>query len=292
VSSPCVPGESKITQLQTNPYLSVVIPCYNEERRLPATLSKVTSYLRGQQYGAEVIVVDDGSSDHTADLVEQLVAANSHDAQPGCVTPALRVIRNEHRGKAFAVRTGMLAAAGQFVLFTDADGATPIEETDKLLPRLVEGFDVAVGSREGREARRFGEPSYRHIMGRVFNLIVQLLAVPGIHDTQCGFKAFRRAAARDLFSNLQLYTPDTTGPVKGAMVTGFDVEILFLARKWGYRMVEVPVHWYYGTESKVNPVKDTWRNLRDVLLVRWNDLRGRYSEPPRHQAHKEKTGSG
>jgi hypothetical protein len=108
---------------------------------------------------------------------------------------------------------------------------------------------------------------------------VQLLAVPGIHDTQCGFKAFRRAAARDLFGNMQLYGAGDTGPVKGAMLTGFDVEILFLARKWGYRIVEVPVHWSYGAESKVHPIKDSWRNLRDVLLVRWNDLRGRYRRP-------------
>ena len=282
---------AKITQLRNDPYLSIVIPCYNEERRLPATLGKVISYLRGQEFKAEIIVVDDGSSDHTASLVEELAATRASDTQSGD-NPALRLIRNEHRGKAFAVRTGMLAADGQFVLFTDADGATPIEEVDKLLPHLVQGVDVAVGSREGREARRFGEPWHRHIMGRVFNLIVQVLAVPGIHDTQCGFKAFGRAAAYDLFSNLQLYSRDATGPVKGAMVTGFDVEILFLARKWGYRMVEVPVHWYYGTESKVNPIKDTYRNLRDVLLVRWNNLRGRYDQPPRRQAGKEEKGSG
>jgi glycosyltransferase involved in cell wall biosynthesis len=259
-------GESKITQLHSEPYLSIVIPSYNEEHRLPGTLSKVVAYLQRKGRSAEILVVDDGSSDDTAAVVEQLAAAN----------PMVHLIRNEHRGKAFAVRTGMLAAGGQFVLFSDADGATPIEEADKLLPRLEEGYDVAIASREGKEARRFDEPWHRHLMGRVFNWIVQLLAVPGIHDTQCGFKAFRREAARDLFGNMQLYGDGATGPVKGAMLTGFDVEILFLARKWGYRIVEVPVLWSYGAESKVHPIKDSWRNLRDVLLVRWNDLRGRY----------------
>jgi hypothetical protein len=146
---------------------------------------------------------------------------------------------------------------------------------DKLQSRLDEGFDVAIGSREGVGARRYNEPSYRHLMGRAFNLIVQSLAVPGIQDTQCGFKAFRHATARDLFGSMQLYGADS-GPVKGALLTGFDVEILFLARKWGYKIAEVPVHWYYGKESKVNPIKDSYRNLRDVLRVRWNDLRGRY----------------
>lgn len=262
-------GESKITQLHTEPYLSIVIPCYNEERRLPGTLGKVTSYLQARDYCAEIIVVDDGSTDNTASVVEPLAAA----------TPIIHLIRNEHRGKAFAVRTGMLAAAGQFVLFSDADGATPIEEADKLLPLLAEGYDVAIASREGEQAKRMDEPWHRHLMGRVFNWIVQLLAVPGIQDTQCGFKAFRREAARHLFGNMQLYGPGATGPVKGAMLTGFDVEILFLARKWGYRIAEVPVHWSYGAESKVHPIKDSWRNLRDVLLVRWNDLRGRYRRP-------------
>lgn len=227
------------------------------------------AYLQTKDWPAEIIVVDDGSSDGTAAVVEQIAAT----------TPAIHLIRNEHRGKAFAVRTGMLAASGQFVLFSDADGATPIEEADKLLPRLEEGFDVAIASREGQQARRFDEPWHRHIMGRVFNLIVQLLAVPGIQDTQCGFKAFRRAAACDLFANMQLYRLDASGPVKGALLTGFDVEILFLARKWGYRIAEVPVHWFYGAESKVHPIKDSWRNLRDVLLVRWNDMRGRYARP-------------
>ena len=247
------------------PYLSVVLPAYNEEQRLPKTLENVTAHLQTKDYAAEIIVVDDGSSDGTAEAVEGFAASH----------PNVRLIRNEHRGKAYAVRSGVLASGGQFVLFMDADGATPIYELDKLLPHLEGEYDVAIASREGLGARRHDEPAYRHYMGRVFNFIVQVLAVPGIRDTQCGFKAFRRQAARDLFSNLQLYGADA-GTVQGAVVTAFDVEILFLARKWGYTIAEVPVHWYYGTESKVSPITDSWRNFRDVLRVRWNDLRRRY----------------
>jgi dolichyl-phosphate beta-glucosyltransferase len=249
------------------PYLSVVVPAYNEEQRLPRTLALITSYTQQQSFLAEVIVVDDGSADGTVTVAEAF--ARSH--------PEVRMIRNEHRGKAYTVRTGMLSAAGEYVLFTDADGATPVEEVSKLLPLLEQGYDVAIGSREGMGARRFSEPWHRHVMGRVFNLIVQLLAVRGIQDTQCGFKAFRREAAQHLFSSLKLYG-EGSGLVKGAMLTGFDVEILFLARKWGYRIAEVPVHWYYGKESKVSPIRDSWRNLRDVLRVRCNDLQGKYRQ--------------
>jgi dolichyl-phosphate beta-glucosyltransferase len=250
---------------ESDPYLSVIIPTYNEEERLPRTLDSIVSYLQARGDAAEVIVVDDGSTDATLQVAESLSA----------VYPFLRLIRNQHRGKAYAVRSGMLSAAGRYVLFTDADGATPIGELDKLLTRLEAGYDVAIGSREGAEAQRFDEPWYRHLMGRVFNLVVRTLAVRGIHDTQCGFKAFRREAARDLFENMQLYGADT-GLARGALVTGFDVEILFMASKWGYRIAEVPVIWYYGAKSKVNPIKDSWRNLRDVLRVRWNDLQGHY----------------
>lgn len=241
------------------------MPAYNEERRLSTTLAKITAFLQTKSYASELIVVDDGSDDGTACQVVELTASN----------PILRLIRNEHRGKAFTVRTGMLAAAGHYVLFTDADGATPISEVDKLLLPLEQDCDVAIASREGAGAQRHAEPWFRHVMGRVFNWIVRTLAVPGIHDTQCGFKAFRHAAAQDLFGHMQLYGAEA-GAVRGAVLTGFDVEILFMARKWGYRIAEVPVQWYYGADSKVHPLKDSWRNLKDVLRVRWNDARGRY----------------
>ena len=265
--APQHPGESTIATPQGDLYLSIVLPCYNEQKRLPDTLRRVGEFLRSRPYSAEVVVVDDGSSDDTAALVEQAMRQD----------PSIRLIKNEHRGKAYAVRTGMLAAEGRYVLFTDADGATPITELDQLLALLEAGADVAIASREGAGARRIGEPWHRHVMGRVFNLIVRIVALPGIHDTQCGFKCFRREAARDLFSGMRLYG-DQAGTVRGALLTGFGVEVLVLARKWGYRIAEAPVAWYYGSESNVNPLKDSWRNLRDVLLVRWNDLRGRYPQ--------------
>jgi len=258
-------GDANINVPHSELYLSVVVPAFKEEQRLPKTLQDICTFLHAKGYAAEVIVVDDGSPDGTARVTEEFAA---HE-------PLVRLIRNEHHGKAFTVRTGMLAAVGRYVLFTDADGATPIGEVDKLLSALEGNYDVAIASREGLGASRQGEPWFRHVMGRVFNWIVQALAVPGIHDTQCGFKAFRRAAARDLFGNMQLYG-GSSGQVRGALLTGFDVEILFMARKWGYRIVEIPVQWFYGADSKVHPLKDSWRNLSDVITVRWNGLRGRY----------------
>ena len=258
--------EQKPLDQQAQPYLSVIIPAYNEESRLPATMTKVLTYLEGQPYKFELIIVDDGSSDETAAVAEEI--AQDH--------PRARVIRNDHRGKAYTVRTGMLLGEGKYLLFSDADLAVPIEESEKILPYLEEGYDVVIASREGQGARRIGEPAYRHIMGRGFNFIIQMIALGGFQDTQCGFKAFTREAARDLFNQVQLYGADAKR-LSEAAVTGFDVEILFLAVKRGYRTKEVPVRWTYGTETKVNPLKDTWRNLKDVIKVRWYDLTGRYN---------------
>ncbi|NJN68617.1 MAG: glycosyltransferase family 2 protein [Chloroflexaceae bacterium] len=243
------------------PYLSIVIPAYNEERRLPQTLASIKGYLDQQPYEAEVLVVDDGSSDATASLAEQC--------------PGVQVLRRDHRGKGFAVRAGALAARGEYVLITDADLAVPIEEWEKLQERLHNGYDVAIGSREGVGARRVGEPWHRHMMGRVFNLIVQGVAVGGIQDTQCGFKALHHAVSREVFQRMQIYG-EHMRPVRGAAVTAYDVELLFVARRCHYRIAEVPVYWRYGTETKVDPLRDSFRNLRDVFLVRLNDWRGLY----------------
>ena len=252
--------------------LSVVVPAYNEERRLPDTLTQVLAYLDRQPYRSELIVADDGSTDRTAALVEELAAQRANRAD--CPSE-VRLLRLEHRGKGFAVRAGALAAQGDYVLLCDADLATPIEEWEKLQREFANGYAVVIGSREGLGARRLGEPRYRHIMGRVFNFIVRAVAVSGIQDTQCGFKALRQPAAVDLFRRVQIYGDDAP-PVRGAAVTAYDVELLFLARRRGYPIAEVPVLWHYGTETKVNPLNDSLRNLRDVLKVRWNALCGLY----------------
>ncbi len=251
--------------ISDRPFLSVVIPAYNEERRLPQTLQSVVDYLARQSYASEVIVVDDGSRDQTAQVVESFRALH----------PSVVLIRNDHRGKGYAVRTGMLAAQGHIVLFSDADLSTPIEEIAQLLLWFEHGYGLVIGSREGSGAKRIHEPFYRHMMGRVFNFIVRLLTVRGIDDTQCGFKAFRDDVARDLFTRMKLYGENAQA-VTGSMVTGFDVEVLFLGYKSGYKIKEVPVEWRYGNESKVNPLKDSFELFRDVLRVRWNDLRGMY----------------
>ncbi|MDQ5853505.1 MAG: glycosyltransferase family 2 protein [Chloroflexota bacterium] len=255
--------------------LSVVIPAYDEELRLPGTLQAITRYLKAQPYASEIIVVDDGSRDRTVAVAEEHGQAMRRNGQQ----VALRVIRNEHRGKGFAVRTGVLSAQGKYVLFTDADLAVPFEEWEKLYDFLRAGVQVAIGSREGLGAQRIGEPWYRHVMGRVFNALVRGVALAGIEDTQCGFKAFTYDAARRIFSAVRLYGADAKA-MRGPAVTAFDVEVLYLARKWGYTIRVVPVTWRYGEGTKVNPVRDSWRQFADVMRVRWYALRGHYAELP------------
>lgn len=251
------------------PFLSVVIPAYNEAVRLPATLTSVFTYLQQQPYSTETIVVDDGSTDDTATLAEQQAATHHTESD------RVIVLRCDHRGKGFAVRSGVLAAQGQYILICDADLAVAIEDWEKLQHELLDGHDVAIGSREGVGAKRLGEPWYRHVMGRIFNFIVRTVAVKGIQDTQCGFKALTYEASRDLFHRMRIYGEEAK-PVEGAAVTAYDVELLFLAIRCGYRIAEVPVHWRYGTETKVDPLKDSLRNLRDVFAVRMNEWKGVY----------------
>ncbi|WP_298816701.1 dolichyl-phosphate beta-glucosyltransferase [Chloroflexus sp.] len=245
----------------SEPFLSIVIPAYNEERRLPATLAAIIAFLATEPYGSEVIVVDDGSDDRTSEVAQSF--------------PGVTVLRCDHRGKGFAVRAGALAARGDIILLCDADLAVPIEEWPRLRAAIEAGYPIAIGSREGVGASREGEPWYRHVMGRVFNWIIWLVALRGINDTQCGFKALRREVARDLFRRMRIYGDDAP-IVRGAAVTAYDVELLFLAQRRGYPIAEIPVTWRYGVETKVNPFRDSWRNLRDVLRVRFNDLCGRY----------------
>ena len=235
------------------PFLSVVIPTFNEEARIPGTLGRVIEYLAGQDYQWEVVVADDGSTDQTAQLVGRVIAEHSN----------VRVLRLPHRGKGWAVKNGMLAAEGEYRLICDADLSVPIEHVERLLPLFAPdgpggpGPDIVLGSREAPGAVRIGEPSRRHVMGRVFNRIVSLLAVPDLADTQCGFKCFRGQAAQDLFPRLTLDG------------FAFDVELLYLARKLGMTYSEVGVDWYYRSHSKVRPIQDSLAMTLDLLKIRW-----------------------
>jgi dolichyl-phosphate beta-glucosyltransferase len=246
--------EGRINTVKTEPLLSIIVPAHNEEQRLPGSLEKIVAFLEEQDYEAEVIVVDNGSQDKTADMVVEFMARY----------PFVSLIRDERRGKGLAVKLGMMAARGEYLFICDADLSMPIEEVAKFLPPILEEYDVAIASREVEGARRYGEPAYRHLMGRVFNFLVRLLAVPGFQDTQCGFKCFRRTVARDIF------------PYQTMEGWGFDVEVLFIARKRGYRIVEVPINWYYMAESRVRPIEDTLSMLAELLKVRLNDWRGMY----------------
>ena len=239
----------------TSCYLSVVIPAYNEERRLPATLAAISEYLSAQPCAWEVIVADDGSEDGTGAIVGEVARYN----------PRVRLLTLPHRGKGSAVKAGMLAAAGEYRFLCDADLSMPIEHIARLLPPAAPPADIVIGSREAAGARRIGEPRRRWLMGRVFNAMTRLLAVPGIADTQCGFKVFNAAAAQRLFA---LQTLDGFA---------FDAEVLFLARRCGFTAAEVGIDWHYRDESKVRPFRDGWRTLRDLLIIRWRWLAGRYA---------------
>ena len=252
---------------QADPSLSLIVPAYNEAARIDVTIREAVAWLSAQPFAAELIVVDDGSDDATADLAERALSAL------GCG----RVLRIDHGGKAAAVRVGMLAATCDQIAFTDADLATPLSYLTELRAALAAGCDVAIGSREGAGARRIGEPIYRHLMGRIFNWLVRLLLIPDVHDTQCGFKLFRAEVARELLLRSRLYR-DAGQSVTGPRVTAFDVELLTIARLNQYRICPVPVVWRYGEGSKVRPARDTWHNVRDVLDVWIAAKRGRYCE--------------
>lgn len=236
-------------------YLSVVIPAYNEERRLPDTLDVVRAFLATKAYAWEIIVADDGSTDATAAIV----------AGTAQIDQRVRLVRLPHRGKGWAVKNGMLAAHGEYRFLCDADLSMPIEQVDRLLPAADAPSDIVIGSREAPGARRIGEPRRRWLMGRVFNTMTRILAAPGIADTQCGFKVFRAAAAESLF------------PLQTLDGFAFDAEILFLARRRGFRVAEIGIDWHYRAESKVRPIRDGWRTLRDLVIIRYRSLTGRYA---------------
>ena len=240
-----------------DPYLSIVIPAYNEALRIGTTLEKVRQYLSSRNFPCELIVVDDGSSDSTPDLLREVEERH----------PGMRVLRNEpNRGKGFSVRRGVLEARGEFVLFTDADLSAPIEETNKLLAALESSrVDAAVGSR-ALKRRLIGvhQPWYRELAGRCFNLVVRAFTGLKIHDTQCGLKLFRRSSTRRAFE-LQC--------VNGF---GFDPEVLFLIDRLGGTIEEVPVRWNDNPATKVRFLRDATRMFLDLIALRWRALTGKY----------------
>jgi dolichyl-phosphate beta-glucosyltransferase len=245
--------------MKPQPDLSIVIPAFNEEARLGPTLREYLAYCRRTRRHVELIVVDDGSLDRTSAVVHALESEY----------PEVRLIRlAENRGKGHAVRSGVVNAQGRLVLFADADGATELGEVERLETAISAGADVAIGSRALQDGRvKVQARLYRRVIGRIFHGLVETLTVPGVKDTQCGFKLFRGPVAHDLFSRMR---------ISGF---SFDVEVLMMAQRRGYRIAEVPVNWTHQPGSKVNLVTDSARMLRDLFVIRGRYLRGQYNSP-------------
>lgn len=244
--------------------LSVIIPAFNEEGSLRrGALDAVYKYLEGADFKWEVLIVDDGSTDRTAKIGGDF--AKSH--------PGFRVMKEPHRGKGGTVIAGMLAGKGDYLLFADMDQATPIGEVEKLVEKLDEGYDVAIGSRSGRA----GAPIVRKAMAYGFSVLRLLVLRLPFKDTQCGFKIFKRDAAHKIFGKLKIFKQNVAGSgISPSVSAGFDLEVLYLARKLGYKVAEVPVAWHHQEGTKVNPVRDSLEGFRDLLMVRINAIGGKY----------------
>ena len=241
-----------------NPFLSIIIPAYNEQSRLPKTLEQVFHFLGKQSFKSEVIVVENGSTDKTFEAAQKFAERHKN----------LRVIHNEERGKGGAVQRGVREAGGEYVFICDADLSMPVEEISKFLPPALKDFDIAIGSREAPGAVRYNEPYYRHLTGRVFNMLIRLMVLPNLQDTQCGFKCLRAEVARDIF------------PFQTLTGWAFDVELLYIAHQHGYRILEIPIDWVFNADSKVRVLRDSWRMFLDLLVIRRNARRGLYDRKP------------
>jgi dolichyl-phosphate beta-glucosyltransferase len=237
------------------PFLSIIIPALNEEQRLTASLERLISFVKARDFVTELIVVDNASSDRTKQIIMEFCSRY----------PFINYLYEPTRGKGAAVKAGIMAGRGDYMLICDADLAVPIDEVAAFLPPRLQDNYITIGSREVKGARRYNEPFYRHLMGRVFNLIIRMLIIPSLKDTQCGFKCFPREIAHELFS---LCT------ING---WSFDVEILYIANLKGHRIVEAPVNWYYRGKSKIKPAQDTWHMLKEILQIQRNGKRGVYA---------------
>lgn len=242
--------------------LSVVVPAYNEENNLKrGVLGTVRDFLENKGLDYEVIVVDDGSSDQSVELIKKYTANKKN----------FRLIQNPHGGKANTVMTGMLEAMGDVILFTDMDQATPIDQLEKFIPKFEEGFDIVIGSRQGRK----GAPFIRKLSAWGFSVLRGLILGLPFKDTQCGFKAFSKESADKIMPKIK----NEWGVVHfkgGAVNAGFDVELLYLAKKYGFKIAEVPVEWKYVDTERVQVVKDAMAAIYDMFRIRWNDLMGKY----------------
>jgi dolichyl-phosphate beta-glucosyltransferase len=229
------------------PKLSIIIPAYNEECRLPDTLKKITEWIQTTTFVVEVLIVENGSQDRTTEIAESYARRFENI-----------VVLHSSKGKGVAVREGMLHGKGEYLFICDADLSMPIAEIEKFLPPCSAGYHIVIGNREAPGARRYNEPFHRHLIGRVFNAIVRALVVPGLDDTQCGFKLFQRAAARDVFMR--------------QTISGwtFDVEVIYLALRYGYRIAEVPINWYFNPDSRISILQDTWQMFCDLVRIRLN----------------------
>lgn len=236
-----------------NPFLSIIIPAHNEERRLPQTLEQVVAFVKKQSFTVEVLVVENGSRDQTLQVAQDFAARY----------PFIQAIHEAQPGKGRAIRKGMLAAKGDYRFFADADFSMPVDEISRFLPPNIDA-PIVIASREGPGAIRYDEPAYRHFTGRIFNGIIRLIVLHDLDDTQCGFKMFRADVAKELF------------PRQTLMGWSFDVELLYIARKRGYPIREIGVPWYFNAESKVNVLRDSWRMFTDLIQIRSNGRRGLY----------------
>jgi len=242
------------------PFLSIIIPAFNEAKRIPETLRKINAYLLQQDFPCEIIVVENGSSDGTYNIVNEM------QAEICCLT----VLHEDRRGKGWAVQQGMLQAKGDYRFICDADLSMPIEEVANFMPPAQLSAPIAIGSREAPGAVRYNEPEYRHLIRRIFIWLARLFVLPGFNGTQCGFKLFREDAAKDVFPKLTIFG------------WTFDVEALFIARKLGYKIVEVPIHWHHHPHSTVKVFRDSFRMGLDLIKIRINNLLGKYGTKTRN----------
>lgn len=246
---------------------SIVIPAYNESDKISATLTQVSTFMNTFATSYEIIVVDDGSTDQTAVKVSEYAVRNEN----------VHLINNPHKGKGVAIWAGVMRADGQYIYLCDADLSTPISELKKLSTWIKDrDFDIVIASREGPGAQRLDEPPYRHVMGRVFNFLVQIIALPGISDTQCGFKLFKAPVAKQIFAKLKVYNPQVQ-ILENAYMGAFDVEVLYLAQKMGFKIKEVPVIWKFVNTTRLSPARDSLKMLQDVIRIKINDSKGVYS---------------